>query len=560
LQESQPAPAIDRPCDTSIIVACLNSEDTIRETFDSLVIQESDRPWEIVVADNGSTDGTRAVVRAAIERYPGIAIRLVDASQRKGKSHGLNAAIRAARGRYVMFCDADDTVAPDYVATMSAALDAHPLVASRIDIDQHNPPWARTERNHPQTLGLSNVEHAPFCLHAGGATLGFHKEVFEAVGDFDPDFTVFEDTDFCVRAHLKGFEIRFVPEAVYHYRFRDTPHAIYAQAKSYARFRALLRSRYAGETRSRFAPMPWLAGLDEVMRLSLIGLGRRIVRRPASPLKQARSSRRLGRAVGDLAGALEFRVAPPARPQRVGLLRRLSDRVLRPAFGSLVAVRTTERVMALTFDDGPDPASTPVLLDMLASHGMKATFFLIGSRAAAHPELVARIVAEGHAIGNHTWDHPALSSLGPREIDSQLRRGRDALAPHGATLMRPPYGAMNFWGHLLVRLRRYRVVTWSINGADWRDDDAETLARRILAAAQPGKIVLLHDTLFSYEEERFRDRSPTIEAVGILARSLPGYRFVTVPELLRRGRPAQRVALTAPSDDYLASLKVAPAS
>ena len=98
---------------------------------------------------------------------------------------------------------------------------------------------------------------------------------------------------------------------------------------------------------------------------------------------------------------------PAAAPAMSGLV----DRVRTCLLGTVVGVRTGERVAALTFDDGPDPESTPALLDLLARHRAKGTFFLVGKRAAKHPALVDRLLAEGHAIGNHSWDHPALPTL-----------------------------------------------------------------------------------------------------------------------------------------------------
>jgi peptidoglycan/xylan/chitin deacetylase (PgdA/CDA1 family) len=242
------------------------------------------------------------------------------------------------------------------------------------------------------------------------------------------------------------------------------------------------------------------------------------------------------------------------------LARRVLHRLLRPVVGSLVAVETSGKLLALTFDDGPDPASTPELLDVLARRGMRATFFLVGERAARHPELVARIAAEGHAIGNHSWDHPSLPKLTRGQIAAQLDRTRAALAPHGGALMRPPYGSQSPKSYLAARARGYRVVMWGVSGGDWRGDGAEAVAGRILAKVAPGAIVLLHDSLYTFEDERFRDRGPTIEAVGILAERLPGWRFVTVPELLRAGRPLHRYWMDQPPEAELAALIPAPAA
>jgi peptidoglycan-N-acetylglucosamine deacetylase len=240
---------------------------------------------------------------------------------------------------------------------------------------------------------------------------------------------------------------------------------------------------------------------------------------------------------------------------RRALGQRLLHRALRPVAGSIVAAETREKRIALTFDDGPDPASTPAILDALARRGMRATFFLVGERAARHPDLVRRIAAEGHEIGNHSWDHPSLPTLPSREVEDQLRRARAALAPHGHRLMRPPFGNQTLRTWLAARRLGYRVVIWTVMGEDWQDDGAETIAARILARAAPGTIVLLHDTLYAFEEERYRDRTPTIGALDILAERLPDYGFVTVSELLRSGRPVLRYWTRAPQREWLAGLK-----
>jgi peptidoglycan/xylan/chitin deacetylase (PgdA/CDA1 family)/glycosyltransferase involved in cell wall biosynthesis len=544
--------------EVSVIIACRNGADTLPEALDSLAAQAWDRPWEIVFADNGSTDASPAVFRAFAERHPEIPTRALDVAVR-GKPHALNAAIRAARGRAILFCDTDDTVAPGWLAAMGAALETRDFVAARLDLERLNPEWTRVGRRNPQVRELAVLSHAPYCPTAGGATLGFHKRVFEAVGGFDPAFAVLEDTDFCVRAHRKGFELALVPGAVYNYRFRAELGAIRRQAYLYARYRALLRRRCVDEP--LLAPNRWLGLLGETARLALLRAANRALGRRQGPAERALLERNLGRALGTLAGSLRHGVAPPGAAEggRPGLPRPLR-RALRPVAGSLVAVRTGEKLMALTFDDGPDPASTPELLEALARHGMRATFFLVGERAARHPELVARIAAEGHEIGNHSWDHPALPTLPLRAAAAQLRRARAALAPHGGPLMRPPYGAQSLATHLLARLQGYRVVTWNVSCGDMRGDDAETLAGQVVGAAAPGSIVLLHDTLYSWEDERFRDRGPTINAVGLLAERLPGWRFVTVSELLRAGRPVERVLVSSPPPAYLAGLRPAPAT
>ena len=236
---------------------------------------------------------------------------------------------------------------------------------------------------------------------------------------------------------------------------------------------------------------------------------------------------------------------------------RLISRVLGLFCGTILSVRTVEKRIALTFDDGPDPDHTPRLLDVLARHGARATFFLVGERAARHADLVARLAAEGHEIGNHSWDHPSLPTLEGSAQADQLRRARDALAPHGGRLMRPPYGDQTFRTHGVARRLGYRVVLWSVNGGDWRGEDAATLTERLLARAVPGAIVLLHDSLQSFEDPAFRDRAPTFEAVERLIAARPDHRFVTVSELLALGRPVERVKFRTSETTWLDGLDTA---
>jgi peptidoglycan-N-acetylglucosamine deacetylase len=221
-------------------------------------------------------------------------------------------------------------------------------------------------------------------------------------------------------------------------------------------------------------------------------------------------------------------------------------------FGTITHVATDEPVAALTFDDGPEPTFTPRLLEILERHGARGTFFMVGLAASRQRELVERVARGGHAIGNHSWDHVSFPLLRSRWRRLQIRWCEEVLAPHGRRLFRPPWGHQNLASHLDALRLGYRVVTWNLMAEDWADDSAEVLAERVLGGLRPGSIVLFHDALFRTHELRCRDREPTLRAVEILLAELAGrYRFVTVPELLRLGRP-RRWHWYKPSDlDWL---------
>jgi len=151
--------------------------------------------------------------------------------------------------------------------------------------------------------------------------------------------------------------------------------------------------------------------------------------------------------------------------------------------------------LALTFDDGPDPRWTPRLLDVLADAGAGATFFPIAPRAAAHPELMARMVAEGHAVGLHCDAHERHSRRCAAWVRADTRRALARLARLGLnpTLWRTPWGDAAPWTEPVASEHGLRLVGWSVDTHDWRGDNAETMFAATARGLRPGAIVLAHD-------------------------------------------------------------------
>lgn len=181
----------------------------------------------------------------------------------------------------------------------------------------------------------------------------------------------------------------------------------------------------------------------------------------------------------------------------------------------------SNRVVYLTFDDGPNRAYTPRVLALLKRYDAKATFFMIGNQAAANRDLVRRVRAEGHAIGNHTYTHPWLSKRPASVVASELRR-TDAVVGR-TTCMRPPGGFVNGTVRSVSARQGKKVVLWTVDPADWRRPGAGVIASRTLTTSRPGSIVLMHDGGGS--------RVQTVSALSnVLARlSAKGYRFETLP-------------------------------
>lgn len=191
--------------------------------------------------------------------------------------------------------------------------------------------------------------------------------------------------------------------------------------------------------------------------------------------------------------------------------------------------------VALTFDDGPGP-DTGRLLDELAARGVHATFFVVGRQIAKQPGAVAREVAAGHVVGNHTWDHAMLPGLSDEAVAAELDSASQAIVAAGApapTLARPPYGSLSPSVTQAFGSRGMAGVLWDVDTEDWKNRDAGATTERALAGAHPGAIILMHDIYPS-----------TVDAVPGLVDALRarGFTLVTVPQLL--GTPAAGAVYT----------------
>lgn len=194
--------------------------------------------------------------------------------------------------------------------------------------------------------------------------------------------------------------------------------------------------------------------------------------------------------------------------------------------------------VALTFDDGPDPEVTPMILDALAAERVHATFFVVGERVTKHPHLVARIVAEGHSLGNHSFDHPPLIALTGARIDQQLDDTAAAITAaigHDVKWFRPPFGLRDPRVLSRARQRGMQTVLWSCSPRDWQEPPPEEIRSRVLAEVTDGAIVLLHDG----DARAGCGRPHTAQALPELLRELKsrGFRIVSLDELLESGRP-----------------------
>ncbi len=183
------------------------------------------------------------------------------------------------------------------------------------------------------------------------------------------------------------------------------------------------------------------------------------------------------------------------------------------------------KVVALTFDDGPDPVRTPALLDVLAEANAPATFFLLGDAVEMHPEVVTRMAAEGHELGNHTYCHRYLPLARSRSVEREIAATDRAIAKATGQvpkIARPPWGGRSPWTVRAFKRLAKRLVLWDVNSYDWKGKPAAQVVERVLERTRPGSIILMHEARDGGEE--------TIAAVRLLIPALRarGYELVTV--------------------------------
>jgi glycosyltransferase involved in cell wall biosynthesis len=222
----------------SVVLPCRDAAGHLGDALRALADEQLDQPWEIVVADNGSRDRTRAV---ALSFQDSVALRVVDASRRRGPGFARNVGAAAACGEHLVFLDSDDVIAPGYLARMLAGLARADLVAAQLDGEALNPDWL--VRSRP--LGLEDgLNHSlGFLPYATSSGLGIRRRSFDDLGGF-AELRAGEDVDLCWRAQLRGMTLEVARGAVLHYRFRRTRWGTFTQAVGYGQAQPLLYRRF----------------------------------------------------------------------------------------------------------------------------------------------------------------------------------------------------------------------------------------------------------------------------------------------------------------------------
>lgn len=480
----------------SVVVPAYNEEKLLPACLESLVAQEYEGEIEILVVDNASTDGTADVARRCGAR--------VVPEPRRGYCNALIAGFAAAQGDIIACTDADSVVPPDWVRRLAAEYDRAPdVVAVGGDIEFQCPNWKSRVLTHVLIPWINRIDRGnPAGAHLWGANLSVRRDAFLSVGGWNPKFSLQADSELSERLRKAGRVVVI--------------ESLRVRTSSRRWNRSLLFNMFL------FASN-WIW-----FHVFSVPLYREF---PAIRNGEKKSGRwnvpRLGGRVAWMGAAIVFFVVAVA----YGAFQPRSS-----LFGQTYwSGNTRDKVVALTFDDGPNEPYTGQVLDILRREHVTATFFLIGANVRRSPESVVRIVRDGHVVGNHSDSHPLrLAFEDTPRIHEEIDAAEQTIHAAGGrypSLFRPPQGLRSPWLLSVVEADSLVTVTWDDAPEDWDPWPAAELVRRTLAQAHPGAIILLHDGMNLTKDA---DQSQTVKALPTIIDSLRarGYRFVTVPELL----------------------------
>ncbi|MCD5401266.1 glycosyltransferase [candidate division NPL-UPA2 bacterium] len=481
----------------SIVIPARNEEKFLSACLESLRNQNYRGEYEIIVADNGSTDETANIARS-------FGAKVIPCSEKKSVFYARQVGADAASGDIIVQADADTVYPGDWLKGIANQFASHPeAVAVTGRFIYRDPPyWAKLEyflRHHTNRLTCA-LFGRPLVIH--GATFAFRRRAFLAVNGYK--------------------DILYCPDQ-------------YGMAGRLSKLGKILYDRnLCVLTSSRSVQKPFFILIMEFLtNLNRWGVH---VCKPSLSILQ------------------HFTIKTPSRRIATNLLPVLMLIILfigahgcfvpsSQVFGKVYYEgNSSEKVIALTFDGGPNEPYTSEILDILASYNVRATFFVFGEKVKLYPETAKRIIAEGHVLGSHSYSHDVFHTL--TQLDSNdLRMAQEAIfntagvRPH---LYRPPHGVKTPWELKNAEKLGMIVITWSVS-TDELDDEMifgepslEAGVKEIISEVGPGEIILLHDGYGTNHGDAESNQSLTVEALPLIIEQLQdkGYKFVTVSELL----------------------------
>ena len=480
----------------SVIIPARNEARLIADTLRSLQNQSYSGDYEVLVVDNGSKDNTAEIARSC-------GVKVISAGEHRSVFYARQVGADATDGDIIVQADADTLSPEGWLQRIADKMEAHPeaVAVSGRFLYREKFIWSFVELTVRDWLNKISAAcfGRPFLV--SGATFAFRRRAFDRVGGY-------KNIPYSADQH--GITTRF----------RKLGNVLY-DSKIYC-----LTSARSVRQPMFVLLMAVIANLAHLMldfSLNLVASKPRIT----GPTLRKRM-------VLAVSAMLAFFIAFSI----YGYFSPIS-----PVFGKVYFKGdTTEKVVALTFDDGPNGIYTTQILDILDEYDIKATFFVIGMNVEIYPDIAKRIVAEGHVIGNHSNTHDAnhaLSAQGSNDLEDaqEVILKVTGVLPH---LYRPPHGRKTPWELDCVKKNSLIEITWSVSSSDQPgpDVDMETAIDayigKIIKKIHPGGIILMHDGYGIEHNNQDSDRTFSVKALRLIIEQLlaQGYEFVTVPALL----------------------------
>jgi len=473
----------------SVVIPALNEQDFIGACLESLKNQHYRGTYEIIVADNGSTDDTAKIAGS-------FGAKVVHCLEKMSVTYARQVGADAASGDIIAQADADTVYPRDWLTKIADHFESHPdsaALAGRF-LYRDPPSWQGFEYFIRNTTNRLSVKILGRPILVSGATFAFRKSAFQRAGGYK---------DLSFSADQLGISARLskVGKVIY-----DKDFYVFTSSRSVRKPLAVCIIEAGGHLGH------WASYL---------------VKSYANRLEVYANKTTLRRAA--------FRAVPLAVVIIVLAYGYFIPNS--PVFGKVYYKGDHHgKVVALTFDDGPNEPYTSEVLDILDKYNIKATFFCVGENVELYPDTAKRIVAEGHVLGNHSYTHDAnhaLTEFGARDLVRAENAISDTVGvqPH---LYRPPHGKKSPWELEEVRHEGMIEVTWSVSTGELNTHSYEKVAERLVDETPPGQIMLLHDGYGTSHNCDNADKSLTVEALPLIIEKLKveGYTFVTVPQLL----------------------------
>jgi peptidoglycan-N-acetylglucosamine deacetylase len=474
----------------SVVVPAHNEAGVIRECLESLQKQDLKGEYEVIVVDNNSDDNTAEIAREMRAK--------VVFCQRRGVGYARQAGAEAANGDIIVQADADTVYPSGWLTRIQRQFDRHPeAVAVAGTFIYKDPPWwavfemfLRVFFGRLSALTLGR----PYII--SGANLAFTHKAFKAIGGYDQKSYSIDQIDITRRLSKIG-------KVIY-----DS------------------KSKVATSSRSVSKPVGVI----------FCDLVRHLLKFAGNLLTRYRIIRKCIRKATGVEPGTYYKITVPALI--IALLCYGYFVPASPVFGKVYAnLATSEKVIALTFDDGPNEPYTSQILDILAANHIQATFFLIGENVNLYPEAARRMLAEGDVIGNHSYSHNANHALG-FSYYQDITRAEAAIEDATGVitrLYRPPHGRKSPWELGSLKRAGYKEIMWNIATNELSKHTPEFLADEIVRKAKPGGIIDLHDGYGVLHEAARADKSETVLMLPRIIERLQaeGYTFVTIPQILK---------------------------